>query len=746
MTHELLAAARNGDAAAIEALLAAPELQPDSHCFSALYRAEEHGEVEAVRLMLEHFPALPYWQYGDLTGRAVEHGHIGVLQAFLNNPRLTPQQKAALFADTRRRAVRARRDDIVEQLTAMRFPVDQMTLTSAIHAQNVSAVESLLADPRCIVPNDVLDQAAQTGNPDLVRAVLRDPRSGLWLRAALWNLESRDFAVASIILNDPRILEVDFLLNRLANRGRNDLIALLLPDERLQPNSLEDALRSAVAGGSAQTVRMLLADRRSSPTSAKGREAMALAVDLGHTEVVAAFLEDKRVTNEPDHATIKAALIKAARADRESLLRRLLAIPGVTFSPSQALIAQLVPAGRIRVIWRLLRADERFVVGPLPLQAAVVGRHMLTLRLFLRDPRVRDVGHVAIQEAVSLKNSEAFVRLLVSWDDPAERAAAVEAARAEANEPLRSFIDDVARRSNGWFNCMNALSALTRNVDMNVLFQLADEADRQGLDGATLRRLHAQGWLEPAIDKVFGSELSESFGEIFKSNYALLSQFSQVSASLELSPHPLDDVMPEVIRRMTTDLTERATDVLWRRVYNNRIRTLAGTSENGTLSSEQAARKEQEGMIADLSTDCISELKARALDLPREHAPRREVPYSTTLKFRARYLWKMKDELGLKERDEHAPVRESARELSQALERFTTAVESRDADALALARRPFHETLASLEQALSLSGQTVDARSLAAIQEFSQMSKEKLFDPQAAVLLSPPRRELNLEI
>jgi hypothetical protein len=106
----------------------------------------------------------------------------------------------------------------------------------------------------------------------------------------------------------------------------------------------------------------------------------------------------------------------------------------------------------------------------------------------------------------------------------------------------------------------------------------------------------------------------------------------------------------------------------------------------------------------------------------------------------------MKDELGLKERDEHAPVRESARELSQALERFTTAVESRDADALALARRPFHETLASLEQALSLSGQTVDARSLAAIQEFSQMSKEKLFDPQAAVLLSPPRRELNLEI
>ncbi|HZZ64580.1 MAG TPA: hypothetical protein VFE17_03710 [Candidatus Baltobacteraceae bacterium] len=741
MNYEALyEAAATGDTPAIAALLASPETIPRRVAFNALLQAVSSGQVQAMRAMLDDARFSSASQDGTLVHLAVRYPNVDMIKAYLGSRHVGPYMLQVFFSSALNEAIRTQRNDLIELLLSMEgFTFEPFAFRVAARERNARAMELLLADPRGTPPDGLLTEAAQAGDLDVIRAILRDARAVEWFPSALLNLRTCSFEAARLILSDERVLDISAVASRVAQAGRSDIVAFLLQDERLDPARAGDVLSSAVELGHTDVARMLLKDGRWDPTHAS-THAMAQAASRDYLDIVELFLEDQRIINEPNRRTIRAALTRAATSGANDVLRRLLAVPGlrITMLPEQ-LIERLVHRGQLETL-RLLLADQSLVVQPSALKEAVVFNEIDILRFFLRDPRLLDVNHEAITQAAEDGKHDAIVLLLASWRDPAERANAAQTARAHAQGETVEFIDRVMARGKSWLECMNALLRSGPDLDIHMMQSLTAEAQAQGLEGATMRRLHTQGWLKPIIDKVFGPGLLRSFTEVFQSNYTTLAQFSALSTKPELSANisggpeqeliGLDAVMQEVIRRMTSGLSDLAADALWKRVRENNDRTLTRTSQSPDRAPGQArdVKLEASQFRAALITECISRLKTAALALPRErNAHRNELTPEDLLVFRFKRVWQLKAELRVKEQDENVPVRESAQGVTEALERFTTAVVNRAQErTLVDLGNKLQTALQQYQDALSLAKQKVDLNLLSGAQEFSQMSAEQL--------------------
>jgi hypothetical protein len=88
---------------------------------------------------------------------------------------------------------------------------------------------------------------------------------------------------------------LNFLIYFASEKGRSDLVKLLLTDNRIDP-SVDDQLpiRRASWQGHPEVVKLLLADKRVDP-SAEDQYAIQFASENGHVEVVKLLLADQRV-------------------------------------------------------------------------------------------------------------------------------------------------------------------------------------------------------------------------------------------------------------------------------------------------------------------------------------------------------------------------------------------------------------------------------------------------------------------
>src|SRR5690606_17063037 len=97
-----------------------------------------------------------------------------------------------------------------------------------------------------------------------------------------------------------------------AKKGRAEILALLLEDERFEPAIFSNrAIRMASLKGRTECVKLLVRDRRVNPSD-RNYEALQNAACLGHKKVVEVLLERGHIESR----VIKEAIVYALRNKR----------------------------------------------------------------------------------------------------------------------------------------------------------------------------------------------------------------------------------------------------------------------------------------------------------------------------------------------------------------------------------------------------------------------------------------------
>jgi Ankyrin repeats (3 copies) len=145
-------ACENGLTAVVQLLLLDCRVDPVARDNYAIKRAASEGHTEVVQILLTHIgvdvDGQESWAVKAMEG-AVIHGHAGVMEAFLNDIRITP---------------------------AMR---NQVAMLGAAENGHVAVVELMLRDPDinpAALDNFALQMALQKGYTEIIDLLLNDPR------------------------------------------------------------------------------------------------------------------------------------------------------------------------------------------------------------------------------------------------------------------------------------------------------------------------------------------------------------------------------------------------------------------------------------------------------------------------------------------------------------------------------------------------------------------------------------------
>lgn len=194
----------------------------------------------------------------------------------------------------------------------------QAALKTAAAQGNLLAFQLLLADTGLdpsLNKNEFIQLAAQNGHTHLVRFLMADLRVNPLRKDAKhhpYKFEELNHAITlaaqngqtevlKVFLSYPHLSPRTQALHAAIQNGHWQAVKVLLLDRRAHVNL--NLLKTAARGGFAKIVQLLLADVRINPTGKSAEtfkilqshlEAISQAVKQGHTEVIRAFLADKR--------------------------------------------------------------------------------------------------------------------------------------------------------------------------------------------------------------------------------------------------------------------------------------------------------------------------------------------------------------------------------------------------------------------------------------------------------------------
>jgi len=302
-------AAKYGNIEMIQRLL--PDMKADFIIANLLVTAAEHGQIEVVKFLL------PNPNIKDLNfaiGVAARHNHFDIVELLLDNP------KVVSLGDVVRPAVKFGRADLIERIiddprvsarsvqVALEASIEhdndeifylvlnnpkirnfddavEMTiakndlikleallavgskignldylLVRAVEKGNLDAVKLILNDPRVqnIEPSTM--EAIHTIRPDIMGVLLADSRMGNPWEFLRMAIIANNFEMVKLILTSPKHVDLGDAINKAISYERYDILKLLLTDSRI--SDLNSALELAVSWTRPEMVKLLLQDPR----------------------------------------------------------------------------------------------------------------------------------------------------------------------------------------------------------------------------------------------------------------------------------------------------------------------------------------------------------------------------------------------------------------------------------------------------------------------------------------------------
>lgn len=360
----VIAAAANGHADVLHALLADGRADLTRYGRAALFEAASHGHLAAVDVLMadhrilsieEAVVAAAAGGHGDILDRlladpridfplndgwavealraAAAAGHVTVVARFLRAPLCEKLSLKGWWAASALRAAAAHGHvAVVDEMIKLGVdptvraphtfpgcrPINSpmgTPLFDACKYGHVAVVERLLADPRVDpaapqvddTPYCALHVAATFGQLAVVERLLADSRvdvaadfDGVLAEAAAHG----HALVVDRLLRDPRVdCSADYFIHDAAINGHVAVIARLLADPRVD---VDAGMKGAAVGGSADVAELLLADPRYRPECG-----LEEAVRCGHAEIVRLILDHPRLSATAA-SDIDGALIAAA--------------------------------------------------------------------------------------------------------------------------------------------------------------------------------------------------------------------------------------------------------------------------------------------------------------------------------------------------------------------------------------------------------------------------------------------------
>ncbi len=253
-------AAKCGNVWAIKLLLEDRRASPSAHGNTALLMASWGGHLEIVQLLLKDGRADPTVNGNNLIIGASEKGDLDLVRLLLEDGRADPTEN------------------------------NNQAITRAVEKGNLLLFELLLTDERVrdsSIESLLLLLASSNQRTGVVKFLLEDGRA------------------------DPTVNN-NQAITHASKDGNLDLVVLLLADERVREVTDEtQLLLFASMSGSAGLVKFLVQDGKAG--SAVGR-AILLASGNGHLKAVRILLEDPRAASETVDEAIKVALAAGPRS------------------------------------------------------------------------------------------------------------------------------------------------------------------------------------------------------------------------------------------------------------------------------------------------------------------------------------------------------------------------------------------------------------------------------------------------
>ncbi|KAI9341182.1 ankyrin repeat-containing domain protein [Obelidium mucronatum] len=263
--------------AMVEVFITDPRVDPSSSGNYAILKAVQAQQFEVVKMLLKDSRVDPGCCANLAIRLAAQRGYYEIVEVLLVDPRVDP-------------AVVISGDALSESDRRIYHEAGNPLYLAIVH-ENFQVVHLLLGDVRVNPAGHLHVQAMSRSNfSEMVKRMLARPRNALLLACHLANCDAGRYFVGALCEERDSIMDSEGVVGGF----ESDVARLLIGDESLAISANNDFLLRFMASHGEVDLTSSLLERGSDP-SALDNEALRLAAENGHVDIVRLLMQDERV-------------------------------------------------------------------------------------------------------------------------------------------------------------------------------------------------------------------------------------------------------------------------------------------------------------------------------------------------------------------------------------------------------------------------------------------------------------------